>query len=99
LSPSAADGPEVSTKYPRVTIRVLPFASGAYGAVGCGRMVVLRLVGGSDLGVVHLDGVSRGICLTGQEDVARHLDAFGCLKTFALSPEESRRLIQEIARA
>lgn len=49
------------------------------------------------LGVVYLPGLSGGICLTSQQDVIGHTEAFEQLRASALSPPASARLIQEIA--
>jgi transcriptional regulator with XRE-family HTH domain len=88
---------EVQTACPWVSVRVLPFASGAYSSTGCGHIVILRLAGAADLGVVHLDGVSGGVCLVDAADLAMHAEAFSYAKTFALNEQESLQLILDLS--
>jgi transcriptional regulator with XRE-family HTH domain len=79
-----------------VTLRVLPFAAGAYAA-GSGAMTILRFSGAPDLGVIHLAAAPGGVSLDGPEDVARYLRAFSQLAAAALAPAASARLLRELA--
>jgi hypothetical protein len=54
------------------TVRVLPFVSGARAAAGDGSPAVLRLVGAPGLGLVHVGGISGGVCLEGREDLVAY---------------------------
>jgi len=82
-----------------VSVRVLPFAAGAYAAAGAGAMTILRFSDTPSLGVIHLAALSGGVSLEGQEHVARYLRAFAQLRTAALTPGASARLLRKIARA
>jgi transcriptional regulator with XRE-family HTH domain len=82
----------------RVSLQVLPFAVGAHAAAGCGPMTVLRFAESQGLGVVHLSGLSGGVSLEEREEVARYLRTFGQLRSAALSPTASARLLRAIAR-
>jgi hypothetical protein len=82
----------------RISVRVLPFAAGAHAAAGCGSMTILRFAQTPGIGVIHLAGLSGGVSLEGREEVARYLRTFSQLKTAALSPQESARLLRAIAR-
>jgi transcriptional regulator with XRE-family HTH domain len=82
----------------RVSLQILPFAVGAHAAAGCGSMTVLRFAQGQGLGVVHLAGLSGGVSLEDREEVARYLRTFGQLRSAALSPSASARLLRAIAR-
>lgn len=83
--------------FPDVTLRVLPFSAGAYGASGCAPHVILRFAEAPSLGVVHLPGLSGGACLVDQADVAGHLRAFTQLQVSALPPDQSVRMLREMA--
>jgi transcriptional regulator with XRE-family HTH domain len=83
----------------RVTLQVLPFAAGAYTAAGYGGMTILRFSDAPSIGVIHLDALSGGVSLDGQEDVARYLRSFAQLRAAALSPAASARLLRDRARA
>jgi len=82
----------------RISVRVLPFAAGAHAAAGCGSMSILRFARTPGIGVIHLAGLSGGVSLEGREEVARYLRTFSQLKTAALTPAESGRLLRAMAR-
>jgi hypothetical protein len=81
----------------RITIQVLPSDSGAHAAAGIGSMSIVQFVGAPGLGVVHLTGVAGGVCLEGQAELAAYARAFEQLRTFALQPAASARLLRELA--
>lgn len=81
----------------RVSVRVLPFAAGAYAA-GCGSMAILRFSETQGLGVIHLAGLSGGVSLEDQDDLARYARAFAQLRAAALSPATSAQLLRDMAR-
>jgi transcriptional regulator with XRE-family HTH domain len=64
-----------------------------------GPATILRFAAVPGLGVVYLPGLSGGACLTGHQDIASHVKAFEQLRTSALPPASSARLIQEITEA
>lgn len=82
-----------------LSLQVLPFAAGAYAA-GCASMTILRFADTPGIGVVHLAGVglSGGITLESQDDLARYIRAFAQLRAAALTPAASVRLLREMAR-
>jgi transcriptional regulator with XRE-family HTH domain len=82
----------------RISVRVLPFAAGAHAAAGCGSMTILRFAQTPGIGVIHLAGLSGGVSLEGREEVARYLRTFSQLKTAALTPADSARLLRAMAR-
>jgi transcriptional regulator with XRE-family HTH domain len=93
------DGDQVAAgEQARISLQVLPFAVGAHAAAGCGPMTVLRFAPGQGIGVVHLSGLSGGVSLEDWEEVARYLRTFGQLRSAALSPSASARLLRAIAR-
>jgi transcriptional regulator with XRE-family HTH domain len=80
-----------------ITLQVLPFASGAYAAAGCGAMAILRFTAAPDIGVIHLSGLAGGISLEGRETLARYLRAFAELRAAALAPAASARMLRAMA--
>ena len=80
-----------------ITVQVLPFSWGAHAASGVGALAILQFSGVLELGVVHLGGAGGGVCLEGQEDLAVYTRVFEELSVFALSPEQSARMLRELA--
>jgi transcriptional regulator with XRE-family HTH domain len=85
------------SEFPKVSIRVLPFTSRAHVAGAAGSFTVLRYAEASDLGVVHLAGISGGAFLGEQQDVMAYASAFEQLEMSALSPDASACLIRQIS--
>jgi transcriptional regulator with XRE-family HTH domain len=80
-----------------VSLQVLPFAAGAHAAAGCGPMTILRFAKNQGVGVVHLAGLSGGVSLEDAAEVARYLRTFAQLRSAALAPAASARLLRAIA--
>ena len=78
---------------------MLPFAAGAHAVAGCGPMTLLRFAEAPEIGVVHLAGLSGGVCLEGREEVARFLRTFAALRSAALPASRSAQLIRAVARS
>ena len=83
---------EISETSAETVIRILPALC---GAPSCGPATILRFADASSLGAVYLQGLSGGVCLAGQQDVATYTRAFEHIKAFALSPTDSARLLRE----
>jgi len=89
---------------PSVSLQVLPFEAGAYAAAGCGSMAILRFADTPGLGVIYLAALSGGgaggarVGLEAADDVARYARTFAQLRTAALTPEASARLLRDMAR-
>ena len=64
-----------------------------------GPAAILRFAAVPGLGAVYLPGLSDGACLTGQQDIVSHTQAFEQLRISALPSSASARLIREIAAA
>lgn len=77
----------------QVAVQVLP--SGTALPPG-GPATILRFASLPALGAVYLPGLSGGICLAGQHEVASSLAAFERLRAAALTPAASARLITEM---
>jgi Domain of unknown function (DUF5753) len=87
---------DASSRFPEVSIRVLPFANGAHAAGDTNSFTILRYTQAPDIGVVHLPRISGGVFFEDQLDVATWVSAFEQLKMCALSPGMSARLIRDI---
>ena len=81
-----------------VSLQVLPFAVGAHAAAGCGPLTILRFARNQGIGVVHLAGLSGGVSLGEPTEVGRYLRTFAQLRSAALTPGASARLLRAIAR-
>ena len=81
-----------------VTLQVLEFESGAHAATGDGSLALLHVTEAAlGLGVVHLGGISGGVCLEGATDLTAYAEVFDQLRAFALSPAQSAVLLQGLA--
>jgi transcriptional regulator with XRE-family HTH domain len=79
----------------RIAVQVLPSTCGLPSS---GPVTILRFAETPGLGAVYLPGLSGGICLVSQQDVASYTTAFEHLRAAALPPAASAHLICEIAR-
>jgi len=82
---------------PDLTVRVLPFSAGAHPAAGRAPFTILRFGGAPGLGVVYLDTLRGGICLTDPAGIARYLSAFAQLRSSALTAEDTSQLLRKAA--
>jgi transcriptional regulator with XRE-family HTH domain len=98
LATLAAIADEGESPDAAVTLRVLPFAAGAYAAAGYGAMTILRFSETPSLAVIHLSALSGGVSIDGQENVTRYTRAFAQLRAAALTPGASARLLRRLAR-
>jgi transcriptional regulator with XRE-family HTH domain len=79
----------------RIVVQVLPTDCGASSS---GPVTILRFAEVPSLGAVYLPGLSGGICLAGQQDVASYTMAFERLRACAFTPAASACRISELAR-
>ena len=86
-------------RVPGLTLQVLPFTAGAHAAAGSASLAILRFPDAPGMGVVYLEALSGGVYLESQEDVARYIRAFALLRSAALSPAESMRLLGTVETA
>ena len=77
-----------------VTVQVLRFSSGAHAAAGDGSLGILQLAGAPGLGLVHLGGITGGVCREGSGDLAAYASGFDQLRAFALTQAESARFLR-----
>jgi transcriptional regulator with XRE-family HTH domain len=82
---------------PRLTIRILPFSTGAHAAGNGGGFSVLQFHGTPDIRLVHLTGPRGGICLDDAAAISSYANVFAQLGLFALSPEQSAEKLRRLA--
>ncbi len=80
-----------------VTLQVLPYAAGAHPAMH-GSFTVMKFPAPIDPDVVYLEAQTGALYLEKTEDVDRYSVMFDHLRAQALSPEESRTLIAQLAK-
>lgn len=88
---------EIGSIHPQVTVRVLPFSSGATALSGCGSLSVLQFQALPGLGLVHLAGPAGGVCLERPEEVTTYVQVFAQAQVAALSPAVSLALLRASA--
>ena len=82
-----------------VTVRILPFTAGAHPVASSCAVTLLRFATAPGVGVVHLSGLSGGVSLEAQDDLARYARALALLRATALPPAASAQLLRDMARA
>ena len=82
---------------PRVTLQVVPFASGSHAGES-GSFAVLRFEERDLPDVVYLEQLTGAIYLDQRADVERYLEVVNELSTEALTPDETTRFIHQVAR-
>jgi hypothetical protein len=78
-----------------VKLRVLPFAAGAHPGVD-GSFTVLEFSDPSNPRIVYLDRMTNSEYLDGLRDIAAYRHAHERLRTSALSPTNSREMINRL---
>jgi hypothetical protein len=89
----------VAGHVPGLALQVLPFTAGAHAAAGSASLAILRFPDAPGVGVVYLEALSGGVYLESQDDVARYIRAFALLRSAALSPADSARLLGTLETA
>ncbi|GAB2576738.1 helix-turn-helix transcriptional regulator [Streptomyces capparidis] len=87
---------ELST-LPHVTVQVIPFAVGAHPGM-TGAFSLLEFQEATDSDVVYLEGVTSDLYLEREADVHLYTVMYEHLRAEALSPEQSRVLIAQVAK-
>lgn len=89
---------ELTVDHPWITIRILPFASGAPVASGSGGFSLLRFSAAPVLGLVHISGPGGGICLDDVAAISAYSAVFTQVNACALNPEESAEQLHRLAQ-
>jgi transcriptional regulator with XRE-family HTH domain len=82
---------------PQVTLQVIPFASGAHAGES-GSFTVLRFEERDLPDVVYLEQLTNAVYLEQRSDVERYLEVVDEISSEALTPDETTRLIEQVAR-
>jgi transcriptional regulator with XRE-family HTH domain len=86
-----------ASRYPWLSLRVVPFSAGAVAAVGFGTFSVLRFEALPAFGLVHLPGMDGGICLEQPEHSFFYGAVFAQTQVKALPHLESLALLRRKA--
>jgi transcriptional regulator with XRE-family HTH domain len=84
-------------EFPHVTLQVVPFASGAYAGES-GSFTVLRFEERDLPDVVYIEQLTGAIYLDQRSDVEHYLEVVDELSSQALTPAETTRFIEQVAR-
>ncbi|NJP99889.1 helix-turn-helix domain-containing protein [Streptomyces zingiberis] len=87
---------EVSRR-PHVTVQVLPFTAGAHPGM-VGTFSLLEFANEGDSSVVYLEGVTSDLYLEKHHEVQRYSMMYEHLRALADPPEQSRRLMMNLAK-
>ncbi|GAA2511482.1 helix-turn-helix domain-containing protein [Streptomyces sp. NPDC059506] len=87
---------ELST-WPHVTVQVLPYEIGAHPGMS-GTFSILEFHDDADSSVVYLEGVTSDLYLEKEPDVRLYTVMYEHLRALALSPEQTREKIVQVAK-
>jgi transcriptional regulator with XRE-family HTH domain len=79
-----------------VTLQVLPFEAGAHAGMD-GTFTILNFLETGDSSVVYAENATGGLFLEKGDELAKYQLIFGNIQKAALCPEESARLIAQLA--
>ena len=85
------------SELPHVTLQVIPFAQGAHAGEN-GSFTVLRFAAGDLPDVVYLEQLTNAMYLDQRADVERYLEVVDEISGAALTPDETTRFIEQVAR-
>ncbi|MEV7964999.1 helix-turn-helix transcriptional regulator [Sphaerisporangium sp. NPDC088356] len=85
----------VFARRPNVTIRILPFSTGAHAGLE-GAFTILSFAEEADPDVAYVEGTAGDVYVESSQHVDRYKVAFARIWDAALPPEETTRLIAEI---
>ena len=77
-----------------VTMQILPFEAGPNPAAAEGSLSILQLTGTAGLGLVHLGGITRAVCLEGRADLVAYTK-----RNRVRSTEGTRTLLSSVRAA
>jgi transcriptional regulator with XRE-family HTH domain len=84
-------------RLPRVTIQVVPFATGGHAAAG-GSFTILRFAEAELPDIVYIEQLTSALYLDDREDVEHYMEVVNALSAQALTPAETARFLTEITR-
>ncbi|SEQ98093.1 Helix-turn-helix domain-containing protein [Streptomyces sp. yr375] len=84
-------------RLPQVTVQVLPFDVGAHSGLN-GQYAILEFTDAADSSVVYIEGVTSDLYLEKTLDVQKYSVMYEHLRAQALSVEQSRQFIEDVAK-
>jgi transcriptional regulator with XRE-family HTH domain len=84
--------------WPHITLQVVPFGAGAHPGMP-GSFILMNFADPFDAPLVYVDSMAGDLFLEAEEDVKRFAATFERIATAALSPAQTKKMIQEAARA
>jgi hypothetical protein len=87
---------EVSQR-PHITVQVLPFEVGAHPGIN-GQYSILEFADAADSSVVYMEGVTSDLYLEKAQDVQKYTVMYEHLRAQALNVDQSRQLIEDVAK-
>ncbi|MFE7764787.1 helix-turn-helix domain-containing protein [Streptomyces sp. NPDC057438] len=85
------------SQLPHVTVQVIPFDMGAHPGLN-GQYAILEFPDASDSSVVYIEGVTSDLYLEKPADVQKYSVMYEHLRAQALNVDQSRQLIEKIAK-
>jgi len=85
------------SQQPHITVQVLPFEAGAHPGIN-GQYAILEFADAADSSVVYIEGVTSDLYLEKAHDVQKYTVMYEHLRAQALNVEQSRRLIEDVAK-
>ncbi|MGI8307681.1 helix-turn-helix domain-containing protein [Saccharopolyspora hattusasensis] len=82
---------------PKVTVQMIPFEQGAHPGM-VGRFQILDFPWPGDPGVAYVEHLGGAVYLEGPGEIAAHVIAFEHLCALALSPDDSVKMVESIAK-
>ncbi|MBQ0829375.1 helix-turn-helix domain-containing protein [Streptomyces tagetis] len=86
------------SQLPHITVQVLPFDVGAHPGIN-GQYSILEFADAADSSVVYLEGVTSDLYLEKAQDVQKYTVMYEHLRAQALNVDQSRQLIEDMAKA
>ena len=86
-----------ASELPNITLQVIPFARGVHAGES-GSFSVLRFEERDLPDVVYLEQLTNAVYLEQRSDVERYLEVVDEISSQALTPDETTRLIEQVAR-
>jgi transcriptional regulator with XRE-family HTH domain len=83
---------------PNITIQVLPFAAGAHAGMKSSFTLLRFPEGFNDMDCVYLENENGAVWQERPADIARYSDVFTRLRDAAVSPEETRALLDSLVQ-
>lgn len=86
-----------ATATPNVTIQVIPFSAGAHPGMP-GSFVQMTFADPMDMDLIYIDSMAGDLFLESDAEISRYTTMFDTLRAVALSPDDSRTLISQLAQ-